>query len=116
MIYKKLLTSGIITLNISPVFSQNWKPVFKENIPLDSIRLSDPCILADKNTSTYYMTGTGGWLWKSKDLRKWTGPYNVTENDPNSWMGEKPIAAGSGQEHCQSRAPVLPLNAPLRRS
>ena len=91
MIYKKLLTAVIIALNISPVFSQNWKPVFKENIPLDSIRLSDPCILADKNTSTYYMTGTGGWLWKSKDLRKWTGPYNVTETDPNSWMGENPM-------------------------
>ena len=36
--------------------------------PLDSIILSDPCILADSATKIYYMTGTGGMLWKSKDL------------------------------------------------
>ena len=33
---------------------------FRTDIPLDSIRLSDPCILADKATATYYMAGTGG--------------------------------------------------------
>ncbi|CAN5820538.1 glycoside hydrolase family 43 protein [soil metagenome] len=61
------------------------------NIPLDSIRLSDPCILADKNSGTYYMTGTGGMLWKSKDLRFWDGPFKVTQTDPNSWMGPNPM-------------------------
>ena len=91
MNYKKIITAVIIVLNITPVFSQNLKPEFKEDIPLDSIRLSDPCILADKNTSIYYMTGTGGLLWKSKDLRKWTVPYNVTETDPSSWMGKNPM-------------------------
>src|SRR5688572_21793284 len=45
------------------------------NIPLDSIVLSDPFILADRKTSRYYMTGTGGMLWKSKDLKFWDGPY-----------------------------------------
>ena len=80
-----------MSLIIVPIFSQAWKPVVKENIPLDSIRLSDPCILADKNTSTYYMTGTGGWLWKSKDLRNWSGPYWVVEIDTNSWMGPRPM-------------------------
>ena len=89
--YKHILPGLIIALNFSPVFSQYRKPVFRENIPLDSIRLSDPCILADKNTSTYYMTGTGGWLWKSKDLRKWAGPYWVAETDSNSWMGPHPM-------------------------
>ena len=63
---------------------------FRTNIPLDSIHLSDPCILADKKTSTYYMTGTGGLLWKSKDLARWEGPYRVAETDPDSWMGPKP--------------------------
>jgi beta-xylosidase len=91
MVYKKILTALIIALTITPVFSQNREPEFKEDIPLDSIRLSDPYILADKNTSTYYMTGTGGLLWKSKDLRKWTGPYSVTEIDTNSWMGKDPV-------------------------
>jgi len=91
MNYKNIITALIIALNITPAFAQNWKPEFKEDIPLDSIRLSDPCILADKNTSTYYMTGTGGLLWKSKDLIKWTGPYSITMTDPNSWMGPNPM-------------------------
>ena len=95
MNFKKVITALIIVLSVIPLFAQNWKPVFKENIPLDSIRLSDPCILADKNIMTYYMTGTGGLLWKSKDLRKWTGPYKVAKTDPNSWMGTESHDLGS---------------------
>lgn len=91
MNFKKSILTLIILLSVSPLLAQNWKPQFKEDIPLDSIRLSDPCILADKSTETYYMTGTGGLLWKSKDLRKWTGPYKVTQTDPNSWMGKHPM-------------------------
>lgn len=60
-------------------------------VPLDSIRLSDPAILADKATGMYYMTGTGGKLWKSKDLQLWTGPYNVVQTDADSWMGPNPM-------------------------
>ncbi|GAB3557665.1 glycoside hydrolase family 43 protein [Spirosoma fluminis] len=63
----------------------------RKNVPLDSIVLSDPFILADRPTNTYYMTGTGGLLWKSKDLRHWDGPYKVTQTDPNSWMGPNPM-------------------------
>lgn len=61
-----------------------------QQIPLDSIQLSDPCILADKATHTYYMTGTGGMMWTSKDLKYWEGPKKVAEIDPQSWMGPKP--------------------------
>jgi len=63
----------------------------RENVPLDSIVLSDPAILTDQRTQMYYMTGTGGRLWKSKDLKSWTGPYQVAQTDPNSWMGPKPM-------------------------
>lgn len=74
------------------VFAQDKiQPNIRHNIPLDSIRLSDPCILADKKTNMYYMTGTGGLLWKSKDLKLWTGPYKVAETDPDSWMGIDPM-------------------------
>ena len=62
----------------------------RSHVPLDSIRLSDPCILADKKTGMYYMTGTGGQLWNSKDLALWNGPYKVAETDSLSWMGTKP--------------------------
>ncbi len=60
-------------------------------IPLDSIILSDPAILADSTSGMYYMTGTGGQLWKSPDLRTWQGPFDVAETDSNSWMGAKPM-------------------------
>ena len=62
----------------------------RKNIPLDSIRLSDPFILADAKTKMYYMTGTGGRLWKSLDLKLWEGPFDVTKTDPHSWMGPRP--------------------------
>jgi GH43 family beta-xylosidase len=74
-----------------PAFAQYREITVRKNIPLDSIRLSDPCILADKKTSLYYMTGTGGMLWKSKDLRYWEGPYKVAQTDSNSWMGANPM-------------------------
>ncbi len=60
-------------------------------VPLDSIRLSDPFVLADEVTHTYYMTGTGGMLWKSKNLQDWEGPARVVQIDSASWMGERPM-------------------------
>jgi beta-xylosidase len=91
MRYKKVLIVTLMALNGALAFSQNREPVLRENVPLDSIRLSDPFILADKKTSTYYMTGTGGMLWKSKDLKQWTGPFRITKTDPASWMGPRPM-------------------------
>ncbi len=91
MVIKKFL--WVLTLilgNIFSGFSQNRERPIKEDVPLGEIRLSDPCILADKKTSMYYMTGTGGMMWKSKDLKKWAGPYKVVDIDPKSWMGENP--------------------------
>jgi beta-xylosidase len=76
---------------LTTAFAQEREQGIRENIPLDSIRLSDPCILADKNTSMYYMTGTGGKLWKSKDLKFWSGPYTVAKTNPESWMGKNPM-------------------------
>lgn len=85
-----LLTSGLLTY-LTITFAQNRQPVLRVDVPLDSIRLSDPFILADQKTSTYYMTGTGGMLWKSRDLKKWTGPLKVAQTDPASWMGNNPM-------------------------
>ena len=88
---RKELLVFIFTLCSVLVSAQQKVPNrFRTNIPLDSIHLSDPCILTDKKTSIYYMTGTGGLLWKSKDLARWEGPYRVAETDSDSWMGPKP--------------------------
>jgi beta-xylosidase len=70
---------------------KNSRHGIRKNVPIDSINLSDPFILADKNTKMYYMTGTGGRLWKSKDLKLWDGPYDVVKTDDASWMGSKPM-------------------------
>lgn len=59
-------------------------------VPRASIILSDPAVLADATSSTYYMTGTGGQLWKSKNLKDWKGPYKVAQTDSASWMGKNP--------------------------
>lgn len=80
-----------ITVKFSPAFAQNREQALRVNIPLDSIRLSDPFILADNKSKTYYMTGTGGLLWKSKDLAQWAGPYMVVQTNPQSWMGPRPM-------------------------
>jgi len=70
---------------------ENRQFKFREHVPLDSIVLSDPFILADHKTNMYYMTGTGGRLWKSKDLKFWDGPFDVAKTDSNSWMGPHPM-------------------------
>src|SRR5690625_1841101 len=93
----------ILILNFSPLCAQDWIPEVREDVPLDSIRLSDPAILADKKTQTYYMTGTGGLLWKSKDLRTWTGPFKVVETDPESWMGPSPMIWAAELHQYQGR-------------
>jgi len=88
----KTIYLTLVCLVISSTLQAQNRPFqrFRENIPLDSILLSDPAILADQNTKMYYMTGTGGKMWKSKDLKFWKGPFNVTQIDPNSWMGPQP--------------------------
>ncbi|MBQ9173647.1 MAG: family 43 glycosylhydrolase, partial [Bacteroidales bacterium] len=59
--------------------------------PTEEIRLSDPFVFADKASGMYYMTGTGGMLWKSPDLKVWDGPFQVADTDPSSWMGPRPM-------------------------
>ena len=64
--------------------------MFREDIPTAEIWLSDPAVLADPATQMYYMTGSGGMQYRSKDLMTWSGPYNVIEPDTTSWMGPRP--------------------------
>jgi beta-xylosidase len=100
---KALLLSVLLAVCLLPVVAQNREQPLREDIPLDSIRLSDPFILADKNTSMYYMTGTGGLLWKSKDLKKWTGPFRVAKPDTSSWMGRNPMIWAAEIHHYKGK-------------
>ncbi len=98
-----LLMIALVILNLPTAFSQNREQAIRKDVPLDSIRLSDPFILADKKTSMYYMTGTGGKLWKSKDLKKWTGPFNIVKTDPASWMGNDPMIWAAELHHYKGK-------------
>lgn len=88
---KKLLAAGALCL--LPFLSgyAATSAAATKTVPLDSIELSDPCVLADEATGMYYMTGTGGKMWKSRDLKMWTGPFNVAQTDPDSWMDPDPM-------------------------
>ncbi|MGD8781099.1 MAG: glycoside hydrolase family 43 protein [Ignavibacteria bacterium] len=61
-------------------------------VSLDEISMSDPYIYPDENTRTYYLTGTGGRLYKSKDLKMWTGPYSIIDLT-GTWMDGHWVAA-----------------------
>lgn len=73
--------------------TENRRPgnEFRTGVPTQEIWLSDPAVLADPATCMYYMTGTGGMQWRSKDLSTWDGPYKVIEPDTTSWMGARPM-------------------------
>jgi hypothetical protein len=61
-------------------------------VSLDEISMSDPFIYADEKSRTYYLTGTGGRLYKSQDLKTWTGPYSVIDLK-GTWMDGHFVAA-----------------------
>ena len=86
-----------------PASAQRHVPPYREGVPTDSIRLSDPFILADSATHTYYMTGTGGLLWTSKNLQTWDGPRNVIEVDTASWMGPHPEVWAAELHHYRGK-------------
>ena len=54
------------------------------------IDLSDPFIMADATSQQYYMTGTGGGLWRSGDLEVWTYLGFPLQFNEEAWMGASP--------------------------
>jgi hypothetical protein len=60
MKYGCCILSFSVLLSVAIPAQNRRSPEPRKNIPLDSIVLSDPFIMADQNTSMYYMTGTGG--------------------------------------------------------
>jgi hypothetical protein len=86
---------------IRQVGTTKWKrrpgrPSFPEpelaTVHFDSLMMSDPFIFPDEKAKTYYLTGTGGRLYKSQDLKMWTGPYKII-NLEGTWMDSLWVAA-----------------------
>ncbi len=63
-----------------------------QTVSLDELSMSDPFIFPDEKTKTYYLTSTGGRLYKSQDLKMWTGPYPIIDLT-GTWMDGNFVAA-----------------------
>ena len=81
----------VLTQFCATAMGQNRRLPEVKTHHISEIRLSDPAILADSTSQMYYMTGTGGMLYTSKDLEYWNGPYMVAMTDSSSWMGPRPM-------------------------
>ena len=95
---KRHLLTYIAALTIASCSNNNvetWELRTPDGSParvvsIDTMEMSNPFVIFDKNRLTYYMTGDGGYIWKSNDLHKWNGPYNVLSLDSLEWMGANP--------------------------
>lgn len=63
-------------------------------VHLNDLSMSDPYIYADEATQTYYLTSSGGMMYKSKDLAMWEGPYNVIDIQ-GLWLEKAGFAAAA---------------------
>ncbi len=63
----------------------------------NDVNLSDPFIMADRQSNTYYMTGTAGDIFKSSNLETWTTlPWAINTNGI-AWIGANHTAPSAGQ-------------------
>ena len=63
-------------------------------IPFSELSMSDPFIYPDPETQTYYLTSSGGRMWKSQDLNTWTGPYEIADLS-GTWCQDAGFAAAA---------------------
>ena len=63
-------------------------------VHFNDLTMSDPYIYPDPETKTYYLTSSGGRMWKSKDLVMWEGPYNIIDLS-GTWCEKAGFAAAA---------------------
>lgn len=78
-----------------PAAEAVWSPAPPKGVALttcsiDTMDLSNPYILYESSSNSYYMVGDGGYMWTSRDMHTWEGPYNVLNQDTASWLGKAP--------------------------
>ena len=59
---------------------------------LDDMSMSDPYIFPDEKSHAYYLTGSGGRVYKSPDLKSWS-PITVQVDLSGTWMAGNFVAA-----------------------
>ena len=63
-------------------------------VHFNDLVMSDPFIYPHPETQTYYLTSSGGWMYKSNDLKMWTGPYNIIDIK-GLWLEKAGFAAAA---------------------
>lgn len=102
----KRLFPALATLFLSTMATAqdyDGRQALRHQVPLSDIIMSDPFVLADSASQTYYMTGTGGMMWTSKDLALWDGPYMPFRVDSTSWMGPRPHVWAAELHHYKDK-------------
>ena len=98
---KKSIFLSIFLLCCAACSTERQKETY--DVPLSSIRCSDPFIYADSGDSTYYMYSTGGggrvMARASKDLTNWTEPFTVMSFSDKHWAGDKAASWASEVHH-----------------
>ena len=94
-IWALLLLTACGVGNKNGADSTVWEmqPLFGDcdTVAIDTMDIVNPFITYDRESDVYYMTGDNGYVWKSKELRLWVGPYNVLAYDTASWLGTSPV-------------------------
>lgn len=60
-------------------------------VDVDTMNLANPFVVYDSKKDLYYMTGDGGYLWRSADMHKWEGPFDVLRFSGASWASENAV-------------------------
>ena len=63
-------------------------------VHFNDLAMSDPYIYAEPSNRTYYLTSSGGRMYRSKDLVMWEGPYNVIDIK-GLWLEKAGFAAAA---------------------
>ena len=89
--------SALAVLGLSIAAHAQAQPVTPPagTIKLESIRMRDPCVLADAASKTYYMIGSAGRsvrAYTSTDLTNWQGPQIIFTAPQDIW-GDIPIVS-----------------------
>ena len=63
-------------------------------VHFNELVMSDPFIYPHPETQTYYLTSSGGWMYKSNDLKMWIGPYNIIDIK-GLWLEKAGFAAAA---------------------
>lgn len=62
-------------------------------VAIDTMDLANPFVIYDGAKDIYYMTGDGGYLWRSTDMRVWEGPFDVLRPSQASLVGTGAVVA-----------------------